>query len=299
MRKEKYIWAMNKKEVYDVSIVCANYNNGKYLEEFLESVLNSSVWPKELVMVNDGSTDNSLEILSKFNLEFLKVINLEENVGFGNALNFGIKEATAAYILRVDPDDILEPSRIEKQYQFLSKNPSLDLTGSNVIYFNETIGNKVGTSNFPESYNHIYKRYKNGEHGLLHGTVMVKSLLFKKYSYKQQNVPAEDYDIFARMINDGAHARSISENLTFVRIHQNSVSNALPFSTIKKTYELRDEIFKTKTLFLNVVINYLSLKYYRRYYFETNQIKKLWFLALSSIFRPDKAIKKLRKNVIR
>lgn len=290
---------MNEKEVYDVSIVCANYNNGKYLEEFMHSVINSSVWPKELIMVNDGSTDNSLEILAKFNLQFLKVINLKKNVGFGNALNAGIKEVTSAYILRVDPDDILEPSRIEKQYNFLSKNPSVDLTGANVIYFNETIGNNIGSSNFPESHDLIYKRYVKGEHGLLHGTVMVKSLLFKKYSYKQENVPAEDYDIFARMMNDGARAESISENLTFVRIHQNSVSNALPFSTIKKTYKLRDNIFKTKTLFLNVTINYLSLKYYRRYYFESSRFKKLWFLALSSMFRPDKAIKKLRKNGIR
>ena len=72
-------------------------------------------------------------------------------------------------------------------------------------------------------------------------------MIFKKHLYNQANVPAEDYDIFSRMIKDGAKAKSISENLTFVRIHQNSVSTTLPFSTVKKTYLLRDEVFETNT----------------------------------------------------
>lgn len=289
---------MNNKEVCDVSIVCANYNNGKYLEEFINSVINSSALPKELIIVDDGSTDNSLDILSRYNLDYLKVIELRNNVGFANALNVGVGASTARYILRIDPDDVLERTRINKQYQLLSKNNAIGLTGSNVVYFNEHIANRVGFSNFPESGPRIQKRYAKGEHGLLHGTVMGKSTLFKSYKYKQEHVPAEDYDIFARMIHDGVQAQSISENLTFVRIHQNSVSNSLPFSTIKKTYALRDAIYKTKTPFLIVATNYLSLKYYRRYYFEKNRLKRLWFLALSSMFRPDKALNKIYKNAI-
>lgn len=284
---------MNEKEVCDVSIVCANYNNGRYLEEFLNSVINSSALPKELIIVNDGSTDNSLDVLSRYNLEYLTVIELNNNVGFANALNVGVKKATAKYILRVDPDDVLEPTRIEKQHIFLNTNGAIDLTGSNVLYFNEKIENTVGSSNFPENSELIRKRYTKGEHGLLHGTIMGKTDLFKKYGYCQKHVPAEDYDIFARMINDGATAQSISEALTFVRIHQNSVSNSLPFSTVKKTYDLRDKIFKTKTSVFIIIINYLNLKYYRKYYFEKNWLKKIWFLGLSCIFRPDKAIKKI------
>ncbi|WP_027126237.1 glycosyltransferase family 2 protein [Gelidibacter mesophilus] len=284
---------MSNKKVCDVSIVCANYNNGKYLEEFLNSVMESSMLVKEVILVNDGSTDDSLAILSKYNLEYLKVIDLKKNIGFANALNVGVEEATAKYILRIDPDDILERTRIEKQYNFLNENRDIDLTGSNVIYFNENIENKVGSSNFPEKGELIYKRYQKGEHGLLHGTIMVRTTLFKKYKYSQKQVPAEDYDIFARMIKGGANAQSIKETLTFVRIHENSVSNALPYSTVKKTYDLRDEIFKTKTSNFKILINYLNLKYYRNYYFEKNWLKKIWFLGLSSMFRPDKAIKKI------
>ncbi|MFV0565531.1 MAG: glycosyltransferase family 2 protein [Flavobacteriaceae bacterium] len=281
------------KKKYNVSIVCANYNNGKYLDEFINGVLNSSVFPKELIIIDDGSTDKSLEVLSHYKLDYLKVISLKKNIGFANALNVGIKESTGKYVLRVDPDDILGKYRIEKQFDFLEKNQDIDITGSNVVYFNEKLENIVGASNFPQEYEVIYNRYTRGEHGLLHGSVMGKRTLFSKYLYCQDNVPAEDYDIFSRMMKGGAKAKSVSDKLTFVRIHQNSISNALPFSTVKKTYTLRDEIFKTKTYLFKIVINYISLKYYRKYYFEKNKFKKILFLAVSSIFRPDKALKKV------
>jgi len=284
---------MNKKKTANVSIVSANFNNGKYLKEFLDSVINSTMEPKELIIVDDGSKDNSVQILRQYNLDFLIIVELVENKGFAKALNIGVKKASAEYILRVDPDDLLERTRIEKQYSLLKKYKDIDLTGSNVIYFNETIQNKVGSSNFPERTELINKRYYKGEHGLLHGTIMGKTDLFKKHPYFQENVPAEDYDVFSRMIKNGANAKSISEALTFVRIHQNSVSNSLPFSTVKKTYDLRDKIFGTNTSFLKVGVNYLNLKYYRKYYFEKHLFKKLWFLCVSCVFRPDKVIKKL------
>ncbi|OMP32202.1 hypothetical protein BKM32_03900 [Mangrovimonas sp. DI 80] len=276
----------------DVSIVCANYNNGKYLHEFISSVINSTFLPKELIIVDDGSTDESKEILQTYKLPYLKVIGLGRNEGFANALNHGINEATSKYILRVDPDDILDKKRIEKQFMFLESNCGIDLIGSNVVYFNENLFNVVGSSNFPEEGPDIYKRYVNGEHGLLHGTVMGKSTFFKKHLYRQNNVPAEDYDIFSRMMEDGAKAQNSLEKLTFVRIHVNSVSNSLPFSTVKMTYQLRDEIFKSKTPFVKIIINYLSLRYYRKFYFEKQLLKRVVFLGISSAFRPDKVIRK-------
>ena len=93
---------MSKNQYCDVSIICANYNNGKYLDEFFSGVINSTVLPKELIIIDDGSSDNSLEILSRYNLPYLKVIVLENNLGFANALNEGISKAKGKYILRVD-----------------------------------------------------------------------------------------------------------------------------------------------------------------------------------------------------
>jgi glycosyltransferase involved in cell wall biosynthesis len=83
-------------------------------------VINNTVHPKELIIVDDGSTDNSLEILQEFShLDFLKIIRFDQNKGFCNALNTGIENANGKYILRADPDDILMENRIETQYNYL------------------------------------------------------------------------------------------------------------------------------------------------------------------------------------
>ena len=284
---------MYDKSIYDVSVISANYNNGRYLDAFLNSINSSSVHPREVIIVDDGSTDNSLEILSKRDEFYLKVIPVKKNVGFANALNLAISESRSKYLLRVDPDDILHRDRIKIQFEYLENNPEVDLLGSNVGYFKEEISSIIGVSNFPVRSIEIRKRYLRGEHGLLHGSIMGRRRLFLETKYRQEFVPAEDYDLFGRMISKGAVGANIEEVLTFVRIHANSVSNFLPYSTIEKTYKLRDSIFNTKTPKLIVYINFLSMKYYRKYYFESSNLKKFFYLFLASLFRPDKAVRKI------
>lgn len=280
------------KSIADISIVSANYNNGPYLLDFVESLAQSEVLPRELIIIDDGSKDDSLEILKDIKCEFLKVLPLEHNVGFANALNEGIRISTGRYIMRIDPDDLVEPERIGRQFRYLEDHPEIDLLGSNVCYFNSENGKVVGASNFSVNTNEIVNKYGKGEHGLLHGTVMGKAQLFRNHPYIQNNVPAEDYDIFTRMILDGAVPANLAEKLTRVRIHMKSVSNGLPLSTIEKTYRLRDLHYGVRTPDITIRVNYLSMKNYRRYLFEINPIKRLCFLAACALWRPDKAFKK-------
>lgn len=281
--------------IVDVSIVAANYNNAPFLEEFFDSWSKSTVSPKELIFVDDGSKDNSLEIASMYQkkLPNLIIIALEENQGFGNALNVGIERATGKYILRIDPDDTIYENRLEKQYDFLELNKNIDILGSNAIAFNSDTGQDVNNTNFPLTHKKILSTYKRGEHGVLHGTVMGRTSFFKKHKYIQSNVPAEDYDIFARMINDGAIFENLPEVLLRYRIHLNSASNILPISTIEKTYRVRDKIFLTKTHRWVIIWYFLHIKCYRKYLFSDNKIKSLFYLGLASFLRPDKVLKKL------
>lgn len=283
---------MNDRRVADVSIVCANYNNGKFLTEFIKSVIDSSVEPMELIVIDDGSKDNSLQVLEQYDLSFLKIIKLPHNVGFGNALNEGINVASGKYILRIDPDDLLVKDRISLQYEFLENNPEYGLIGSNAEYFQDNDYQKTNLSNFPTSYKEIKRRYEFGDHGLLHGTVMGKSSLFKNYRYEQSTVPAEDYHIFARMIRDGVLAANLKDVLTKVRIHTNSASNFLPKSTYLKTFNLRDKIFDTNTTWLRLNRTYYCNYYYRKFKY-VNSYKRYFFLFLSVILRPDKLWKRL------
>lgn len=284
---------MNKKHYCDVSIVCANYNNGRYLNQFIFSIEQSSVLPKELIIVDDGSTDNSIEILSTYTLPYLKVIVLKINQGFANALNVGVSEATSKYILRVDPDDLLEKSRIKKQFSFLEENKDVGMLGSNALYFHGENNKIVGSSKFPLLFHEIKRRYVFGEHGVMHGTVMGKSTLFKKFQYVQENVPAEDYEIFAKMINDGVKFANLEERLTKVRIHENSVSNFLPKSTYIKMFSIRDTIFNKNTSWLKLNSTYYCNYFYRKYKYNRQAIRVV-YLFISITLRPDKLWRRLK-----
>lgn len=284
---------MNKEHYCDVSIVCANYNNGCYLDQFILSIKQSSALPKELIIVDDGSTDNSIEVLSKHTLPYLKVIALKVNKGFANALNIGILEATSKYILRVDPDDLLEKSRIKKQFSFLEENKDVGMLGSNALYFHGENNKIVGSSKFPLLFHEIKRRYVFGEHGVLHGTVMGKSTLFKRFQYVQENVPAEDYEIFAKMINDGVKFANLEERLTKVRIHENSVSNFLPKSTYIKMFSIRDTIFNKNTSWLKLNSTYYCNYFYRKYKYNRQAIRVV-YLFISIILRPDKLWRRLK-----
>lgn len=289
--------------MHSVTILSANYNNAKFLAEYFESILMSEALPESVVFVDDASTDNSLDIVEQYIEQYInrgvniKLIALERNVGFANALNIGLEHCSTKYIMRLDPDDYISSNRIGLQYNYLINNPNIDAVGSNAIYFRDKI--IINKSNFIANEKIIQSRYRSGEHGLLHGTIMIKTELLKQYKYRQENVPAEDYDIFARMVKDGKYFYNLVEPLTYVRIHESSVSNALPFRTVKLTYQLRDKIFQTTTPAIIIFFNYLHMKMYRKYLFENKIFHKYCYLIVSSFVRLDKVYLRIKQFVVK
>jgi glycosyltransferase involved in cell wall biosynthesis len=278
----------------NVSIVMANFNNGRYLVDFIESVMHSTVTPKELIIIDDGSTDNSLQILKKYiHLPFLKLIEFEKNRGFCNALNAGIELASGDFILRVDPDDIILKNRIEAQVAFLEKHHDVDVVSSNVIYFDGNTGKELITSNFPVSHQAIYQEYFNGDHGVLHATTLIRADVLKQYRYNQNNYLAEDYELFARMISDGHRFSNIKEALVKVRIHGDSAATNINYQTIQKTFQLRDEIFGTSTSVRKIRFYYWYMLNYRRFLLSDNLFYKPVFLVLAVLAHPGKLLKRL------
>lgn len=282
----------------DVSVVCANYNNGPYLDDFFSAFEIATLKPKELIFVDDGSTDNSLAVAQNFalRLPFLQIIALGHNQGFGNALNVGIERATCHFIMRIDPDDVMLPERIEIQHRMLNSG-ECDIVGSNAEIFHSDTGRVLGKTNFPLMHNNIAAKIRAGEHGVLHPTVMGRASFFKSQPYVQAHVPAEDYDVFARMLVAGARFANISDALTCYRVHQKSASNILPFSTISKTYMLRDRIFNTQTSKLRIWIYFIHIKFYRKYLFDESRLSKMAFLFISTLFYPAKILSRIWRKI--
>ncbi|MEZ2441253.1 glycosyltransferase family 2 protein [Chitinophaga sp. RCC_12] len=288
---------MNRQQA-NISVVSANYNNGKYLRQFIDSLMNSSLLPREIIVVDDGSKDDSVRILTEIagETEILKPVFLNKNQGFANALNAGLKMASGDYILRLDPDDFVHEDRIRLQYELLERNRELDVVGSNAAYFDSDTGKIIFKTNFPATYEEIKKRYHTAMHGVLHGTVMGKTALFQKYGYQQEYVPAEDYAIFARMIADGAVMQNLTASLTFVRIHAGSVSNDLKYKAIREPYAICNELFHTSYGPLRSKLTYYHLKFYRRFLFQKNLLKRMWYLFLAISLNPAKLVARIKRQ---
>ena len=108
------------------------YNGEKYLQEAIESILNQTFKDFEFIIINDGSTDKTLEIIKSFTDPRIKLIT-QENRGIIYSLNKGITESRGKYIARMDADDISLPERLEKEYRFLEQNPNYGIVGTTFL----------------------------------------------------------------------------------------------------------------------------------------------------------------------
>src|SRR5690554_4847317 len=115
----------------EITILMPVYNAELYLRQAVDSILNQTLTDFEFLIINDGSTDSSLEILNSYTDSRIRIIN-QENVGVAKALNTGLDHAKGKYIVRMDADDISYPERVEVLYRFMLENPEYVGVGSNV-----------------------------------------------------------------------------------------------------------------------------------------------------------------------
>ncbi len=120
----------------DISVVMSVYNGEKYLREAIKSILNQTFKDFEFIIVNDGSTDKSLEIIKSYNDPRIVFID-QENKGLAAALNVGIKAAKGKYIARMDADDISYSERLKKQIEFMENHPEYVAIGSWANYITD------------------------------------------------------------------------------------------------------------------------------------------------------------------
>jgi len=282
-----------KKEV-NVTILCTNFNNGCYLEDFFQSIVNSTVSPRELIIIEDGSHDLSEKIIGDYShLRFLKIIKHDKNRGIAISLNEGLREASGKYIMRLDTDDMIEDIRIETQYEFLKNNSSVDIVGSNVLYYNSKTERTIFKSQFPMTSENIHQEYRKGYHGLAHASIMGRRTVLKQFEYDQLNVPAEEYDYFSRMVKQNVRMANIEKPLTYYRIHENNSSLEKVKLSISKTRSLRKIIFGISTSKFKTWTRIYHQYFYRKALTSVNTYKLLLYMVLSILFSPIKIVKRL------
>ena len=111
-----------------ISVLISVFNGESFIRDSINSILNQSFKNFELIIVNDGSSDNTLNILNSFSDERIVILN-QNNTGLSVALNNGLAISTGKYIARLDADDFAFPNRLQLQYDFMESNPDYVLCG--------------------------------------------------------------------------------------------------------------------------------------------------------------------------
>lgn len=232
------------------SVLMSVYHKEKpeYLKLSIDSMINQTVKPSEIVIVKDGPLTEELDKVIdeyKFNSEDLfNIIISEQNLGLGKALNLGLKSCKYELVARMDTDDISLPTRCEKQIKQFMNDSNLVIIGTAIDEFYDNIDEIISSRVVPTKHDEIYQFAKRRS-PFNHPTVMYKKskvLALGGYSDLKRN---QDVDLFGRMLFYGCKAQNLGESLLLFRSNMDlnrrrkSWGNTKSYiGTIKKFWKL-------------------------------------------------------------
>ena len=196
------------------------YNAEAYLEDAINSVLVQSFKNFELILVDDGSTDKSLEIAKSFKDPRITVVTDGKNRKLPYRLNQIINIAKYDYIARMDADDLMDIDRLKIQFEYLKNNPNIDLVTTGMYSigkFNELLGKRI-----PKDEMMSASQILSGLTNLLHASMLAKKDWCLRNPYREDNALAEDYELWlAAAIKNDLKYHVIQEPLYYYREVEN------------------------------------------------------------------------------
>ena len=191
-----------------------------HLEQSLESIFRQVLPPDEVVLVEDGPLTTALnEVVTRFKEqhEELQIVKLPHNQGLGLALKEGLTHCQYDIVARMDSDDISKPQRFSKEMAWLEAHPETDVVGTWTDEFADASGQVISTRKVPETHEALlrFSRYRNP---MNHPTVMLrKAAVEQAGSYRHRDL-FEDYDLWIRMLQQGARFHNLQESLLMFRL---------------------------------------------------------------------------------
>lgn len=206
-----------------ISIGIPIYNAEAYLADAIKSVLAQTHPYWELILVDDGSTDNSLKIAQSFAQkdQRIRVISDGQNKKLPSRLNQLVHEARYEFIARMDADDLISPTRLERQLDFLQKNQKCDLVSTGVLSLKNDLSLMgVRTTNMDKR--NTLEDAVMGTTGIIHASVVARKSWFLRNKYNENNRLAEDYELWLKaFLNHDLNVGFIEEPLYYYREDQN------------------------------------------------------------------------------
>ena len=179
-------------------------NQAATLDLAVRSVLDQSYGEFELLLIDDGSTDGTLEVMRGFDDPRVRVISDGQGVGLPRRLNQAIALGSGDLFARMDGDDVSYPDRFARQVAALRTDPDLDLVGAHVVVFQDDY-RAIGTRRPAADHAGITARPTTG-FGIVHPTFMGRMAFFRRWQYRPDAISMEDQDLLLRAFRDSRYA---------------------------------------------------------------------------------------------
>lgn len=255
---------MEIKEMPLVSVVVPCYNHEKYVKETIESIINQTYKNIELIVIDDGSKDNSVSVIKELADKYGFTFIHRPNKGLSATLNEGIRLAKGKYFTACASDDIFMLNKIEKQVEFMESNPEYGMCYGKIVYFEDSIEN---TYEYPNSNKQgwVFDDLLNYGCFIPTPSTFMKKEVFETVGEYDENLWIEDWDMWLR-ISQKYQVGYIDEYLAYYRKHDTNISSqSLKMYKAEKQilekykdYENFDNVIKNKKI---VWFSLLSRKY--------------------------------------
>lgn len=228
-----------------VSVLMAVYNGEQYLREAINSILDQTFTDFEYIIVDDGSTDRSLQIINSYQDPRIKVIRNPHNVGLTRSLNQGLDLACGEYIARMDSDDISLPERLAKQVAYMDAHPEVAVSGTWAKNINSQ-GVVTGERKMPvgKDLDHHYWRPSP----IIHPSAIIRRSHLDGLRYDEQIRYAQDFDLWLR-IRATHKLSNLPEYLLLYRMHHASITFSQRDDQLRATYDIFRKLVASKVDF--------------------------------------------------
>ena len=293
-----------------VSVLLPSFNAGSHLTVAVDSILAQTFTDFELLVLDDGSSDGSVEALAIADPRVHVVT--KPNTGLADTLNVGLEAARGELAARMDADDIAHPERLRRQVEEFEADPDLVLLGTQIQRFGDQ--GRLSSSHFPESHHRIRRELLRGQHAMCHPSIMVRRAVALTCGGYWDYGVAEDWDLFLRLSEAGSIANTPDVLLSY-RFHDSSI-NAVGMLDVRRNVmlattnarrreeglgeltpsQLQDSLSARQRFLLYREVRALS--YYRRSLQSAGARSRFQLLAASLIW-PEQALRRIGSRALR
>lgn len=255
-----------------VTVLLPAYNAGRFLRPAVDSVLGQTFQDFELLIIDDGSTDNSLETVEVERDSRIRLVSNPANLGLIATLNRGVSLAKGEYLARMDADDLCEPERLERQVDYLDSHPEVGVCSTWATCI-DADGCELGV--LKTATGKCLQRLFWKPSPLIHPAMMGRTNLLQEHPYDPDFPDAEDYELLLRLY-DITVMHNLSEPLYRLRRHGENISILKRDSQLESSYRAFCRFVDSKTFGFEVFLALACVN------FSMNPLRRFWFSLKAS-----------------